>query len=95
VGYVILRKDSILKRFAKASPPGMAERYVLKTPTSVITMEDGTRKVMVVPSNSVVDVATPLTGIQGLIEVEVNGETVLMFAEDILQRGKRVSRASA
>ena len=50
---------------------------------------------MVIPNNSVVDVATPLTGTQGLIEVKLNGETALMFAEDILQRGKRVSSASA
>jgi hypothetical protein len=68
---------------------------VLKTPASAVAMEDGTRKVMVVPNNSVVDVATPLTGTQGLIEVKLNGENVLMFAEDILQRGKRVSSASA
>ena len=83
-----------MKRFAKVPLPGITERYVLKTPTSAVTMEDGTRKVRVVPNNSVVNVATPLTGTPGLIEVELNGETVLMFAEDILQRGERVSGAS-
>jgi len=79
----------------KATLPGIAERYVLKTPTSAVTMDDGTRKVVVIPHNSVVDVATTLTGTEGLIEVELKGETVLMFAEDLLQRGERVSSTSA
>jgi hypothetical protein len=84
-----------MKNFVKLPLEGTAQRYVLKTPISAVTIESGTRKVISVPNNSVVDVAAPLTGIQGLIEVKLNGAIVLMFAEDILQRGKRVSSAFA
>jgi len=47
-----------------------------------------------VPSGSVIDVPIALNGIQGLIEVTFHGETVLMFAEDIRDRGKPVFGAS-
>jgi hypothetical protein len=52
------------------------------------------RKVIVVPNESVVDVSLSLNGRQGLIEVRFNGETVLMFAEDIKQRGMPLAAAS-
>ncbi len=58
-------------------------------------MEGGARKLILVPRASVVDVPEPLYGLQGLVEVTFNGETVLMFAQDIRQRGKPVSRTSA
>jgi hypothetical protein len=73
----------------------MAQRYLITTPTCAVSMEDGARKAITVPNDSVVSVSLPLEELQGLIEVTVNGETVLMFAEDIRQRGKPVSRASA
>jgi hypothetical protein len=50
--------------------------------------------VITVPGGSVIDVPLPLNGIRGLIEVTFNGETVLMFAEDIKERGTPVSEAS-
>jgi hypothetical protein len=84
-----------MRNFVTLPLEGTAQRYVLSIPTSAVTTESGTRKVIVVPNNSVVDVAAPLTGIQGLVEVKLNGETVLMFAQDILQRGKRVSSGFA
>ena len=85
----------MLKTFADIPHEGTARRYVLTTPMSAVIIESGTRKVIVVPDNSIVDVTASLTGIEGLIEVKLNGATVLMFAEDILRRGKRASSASA
>jgi hypothetical protein len=73
----------------------MAQRYLIGTPTSAAIIEEGARKIITVPGASVIDVPQPLKGLQGLIEVTFDGETVLMFAEDIRQRGKLVSTASA
>jgi len=72
----------------------MAQRYLIETPTSA-AIEQNPRKVITVPIGSVIDVARPLNGVRGLIEVTFNGETVLMFAEDIRVRGKAVSALSA
>jgi hypothetical protein len=73
----------------------MAQQYLITTPTSAVAIEGRERKVITVPNDSIVDVSRPLNGLEGLIEVTVDGQTVLMFAEDIRQRGKPVSRASA
>jgi len=83
------------EKVCKSPAPGHGRALCAEDPD--VGSHHGRRneKVMVIPNNSVVDVATPLTGTQGLIEVKLNGETALMFAEDILQRGKRVSSASA
>lgn len=90
-----IRKDFMLKNFANIPLEGTAQRYVLTTPTSAVIIESGTKKVISVPNNSVVDVEAPLNGTQGLIEVKLNGATVLMFAEDILRLGERSFSASA
>jgi len=66
---------------------------LINTPT-VAVIEQSPRRVITVPSGSVIEVPLSLNGIQGLIEVTFNGETVLMFAEDIRDRGKPVSTAS-
>lgn len=71
----------------------MAQRYLIKTPTSA-AIKQGPRKVITVPSGSVIDVPLTLDGVRGLIEVTFSGETVLMFAEDIRNRGNPVSEAS-
>jgi hypothetical protein len=73
----------------------MAQRYLLNTPTSAVTFERGTKKIVALPDNSVVDLQQPLDGLQGLIEVTLNGETLLMFADDIRQRAKPLRGASA
>ena len=71
----------------------MAEQYRIEHPTSAAVVENGARKVVTVPSASIIDLQRPLNEVNGLIEVTFNGETVLMFAEDIRQRGKLLSRA--
>jgi hypothetical protein len=70
----------------------MAQRYLIALPTSAVTIEGGARKVILTAKDSVVDVSLPLHGLQGLIEVTVNGGSVLMFAEDIRERGKPIPR---
>lgn len=69
------------------------QRYLIGIPTTAVNEKSPT-KVFVVPSGSVIDVPVPLKGVRGLIEVTFNGEAVLMFAEDIKDRGKPVSAAS-
>ena len=71
----------------------MAQRYLITTPTPA-AIEQSPRKVITVPSGSVIDVPSPLNGVRGLIEVIFKGETLLMFADDIKDRGKPVSEAS-
>lgn len=68
----------------------MPQRYQLVTPTLVLTGQGHEQKPITLPSDSVIDVPRTLYGLEGLIEVQFNGETVLMFAEDIRQRGKPV-----
>ena len=71
----------------------MAQQYLITTPTSAV-IEQSPRKIITVPRGSVIDVSLPLSGVRGLVEVTFNGETVLMFAEDIRDRGNPVSEAS-
>ena len=78
-----------LKNSANIPLEGTAQRYVLTTPTSAVVIESAPRKVISVPNKSLVDVEAPVNGSQGLVEVKLNGATVLMFAEDILRPGKK------
>jgi hypothetical protein len=71
----------------------MLKRYSITTPTCAVRMEGGVNTAITLPNDSVVSVPLPLDDLQGLIEVTVNGETVLMFAEDIRRRGQPVSGA--
>ena len=71
----------------------MAQRYLIETPTPA-AIAQSPRKIITVPSGSVVDVPLALNGVRGLIEATFNGESVLMFAKDIRRRGKPVSGAS-
>ncbi|MDD5544174.1 MAG: hypothetical protein PHX83_13465 [Acidobacteriia bacterium] len=74
--------------------PSPARRYVMKNATSAIIIERVplmgriARKIITVPSESVIDVRSPLNDAEGLIEVNFEGETVLMFAEDLQGRGE-------
>jgi hypothetical protein len=73
----------------------MVQHYQIDTPTLVLAVEGIARMPIIIPSDSVIEVPRTLYGRQGLIEVQFNGTTVLMFAEDIRQRGRRVSKVSA
>jgi hypothetical protein len=67
----------------------MAQRYCITSATSAV-VEQSPRKIITIPRGSVVVVPISLTGVQGLLEVTFNGETVLMFAEDLKARGTPV-----
>lgn len=48
-----------------------------------------------IPRSSVVDVPQTIEGLSGLISVKFNGESILMFAEDIQQRGRWLCESPA
>ncbi|MBN9662642.1 MAG: hypothetical protein J0H49_30870 [Acidobacteria bacterium] len=73
----------------------MPQRYQIIAPTLVLAVQGSGKKPITIPTDSMVDVPLTLYGRKGLIEVQFNGETVLMFAEDIRERGVRVARMSA
>ncbi|MGC4053368.1 MAG: hypothetical protein QM757_29045 [Paludibaculum sp.] len=73
----------------------MVNSYLINSPTLVVIVQGSERTPITIPSASIIDVPQELDGLHGLIEVQFNGESVLMFAEDIRQRGKRVSKATA
>jgi hypothetical protein len=66
----------------------MHRRYAIESPTSAVAIQRTTRAVITVPRASIIQVAQAVDTLHGLIEATLNGETVLMFAEDIRQRGK-------
>ena len=68
----------------------MAQQYLIAIPTSAVTNKGVAHKVILIPKGSVVHVPLALKELHGLIEVTVNGETLLMFAEDIRERGHPV-----
>ena len=66
-----------------------SETFRLNTPTIALFFEDGRQVARTVPQGAVVQVNT-LEG-DKLIEVEWEGRTILMFAQDIRTRGERVT----
>ena len=73
----------------------MSQKYVIGTPTLVVTVRADAPTTLRLPCDSVIEAPESLTELRGLIKVRYNGETVLMFAEDIQERGMLVSTASA
>jgi len=67
------------------------ERYRLHSPTlAIMTTAEGKRIRLTVPKNAVVTVkAGPLDGTR-LIDVEWDGELVMMFTLDLRERGARI-----
>jgi hypothetical protein len=72
----------------------MAQRYVITTPTLGVSVHNGKRTAITIPEASVIEVGQSLDGFEGLMEVTFEGEAILMFAEDIRQRGKPAAGAS-
>ena len=66
----------------------MAQRYSLLSPTLARIPEDGSHGTMTIPQNAVVEVFSDVGDRKGLISVTFEGHLVLMFAEDIRERGK-------
>jgi hypothetical protein len=70
----------------------IGERYRLHAPTlAILTTSEGKRIPVTVPKNAVVTVkAGPLDGTR-LIDVEWDGETLMMFTVDLRERGARIN----
>ena len=73
----------------------MVQRYRIENQVLAAVVERGAWKLIVVPSASVIDVPLALDRLEGLIEVTYKNKSVLMFAEDIRERGTPISEASA
>ena len=65
----------------------MAQRYSLQTPTIAQIPDDGSHGTMLIPKDSIVEVFSELGNRRGLIPVTLAGHLILMFAEDIRERG--------
>ena len=76
---------SLLRKWKLDMPP---ETFRLNMPTIALFSEEGRQVARTVPQGAVVQVNT-LEG-DKLIEVEWEGRTILMFAQDIRTRGERV-----
>ena len=66
------------------------QRYVLERAAPAVIVRRGTRTVHIAPAASVVRVIRPLDKLNGLVEVTIDGQPALMFAQDIRLRGRRV-----
>ncbi len=70
----------------------MVERYRLHAPTLAILTTAGKRVPVAVPKNAIVTVkAGPLDGTR-LMDVEWDGELVMMFPVDLRERGALIDR---
>ena len=71
----------------------MSARFRLKTATIALFPEDGRHVARVVPEGAVIHVQS----VEGnkLTEVVWQGQTVLMFAQDVRTRGERLEGATA
>jgi hypothetical protein len=69
-----------------------SETFRLNTATIALFFEEGRQVARTVPQGAVVQVNT-LEG-DKLVEVEWEGRTILMFAQDIRSRGERVTGAA-
>ena len=66
------------------------QRYIVRIVSAAVT-ESGKRKVITVPAASVIDVSSPMDGLLG---VTLSGQTMLRFAEDLIERGDPVRAIS-
>jgi len=72
------------------------ERYRVDTPTlAILSLPNGKRIPRTVPKGAIVSVVNgPLDGTR-LVDVEWDGEMVMMFTIDLRERGTLISQASA
>jgi hypothetical protein len=70
----------------------IGERHKLHSPTlGIMTTPEGKRIPVTVPKNAIVTVkAGPLDGTR-LIDVEWDGELIMMFTVDLRERGERIN----
>lgn len=72
----------------------IGEHYKLHTPTlAIMTTPEGQRLPLTVPKNAIVTVkAGPLDGTR-LVDVEWEGQLVMMFTIDLRERGSKIDSA--
>ena len=70
------------------------QQYSLRTPTVAVSASEGTKKIVTLPTNAVVEVALAIDHEAGLVEVSVEGETLTMFAEDLRRHGRLMAQAA-
>jgi hypothetical protein len=72
------------------------ERYRVDTPTlAILSLPNGKRIPRTVPKGAIVTVVNgPLDGTR-LVDVEWDGEMVMMFTIDLRERGTLISQAAA
>jgi len=68
----------------------VGERFRMKTPTLAIMTQDGAKIPVMVPKGAEVEVLDgPLNG-NRLVDVRWEGKTVMVFTNDIRDRGERL-----
>lgn len=68
------------------------ERYVLRSEILGIVLESNPRTTVSIPKGAIVTVlADPVDG-QRMVDVEWNGKTLMVFAQDLRDRADRVDR---
>jgi hypothetical protein len=69
------------------------QRFRMKIPTLAITTQDGANIAVMIPKGAEVEVIDgPLNG-NRLVDVRWDGKTVMVFTNDIRDRGERVTGA--
>ena len=73
------------------------ERFRLTTATSGVRVKDGKPSggTVLIPSDSVIEIVSGVETLRKLIEVDWEGVRVMLFVEDVQQRGELVDGSSA
>ncbi len=71
----------------------VGQRFRMKTPTLAIMAQDGVKVPVMIPKGAEVEVLDgPLNG-NRLVDVRWEGKTVMVFTNDVRDRGERVDAA--
>jgi hypothetical protein len=65
-------------------------KYQIKSPTMALFLEDGRQVARVVPKGAIIKIDSGAFTENKLVDVAWNGEVVMMFAQDVRSRGKRI-----
>ena len=69
-----------------------SQRFRLKTATLALDTSDGKRIAVTVPVGGIIEVMRrPLLENMWIVDVRWNGRVLVMFAEDVQERGKEIT----
>lgn len=72
------------------------QRFRLKTATLALDTRDGKRIAVTVPAAAIIEVMRgPLLENMWMVDVRWNGRALVMFADDVQERGQEVSDRAA